>query len=217
MTDRARFMAAIHVALEHDQTRVPAEPAPSIDDALVRLARRNEDLLTIFTRRAEEVGMHVERVTAGVLVDRVLDRCKALKAKSVATSAGFEDEIARAGFALIEWRVRDGFDRMFDVTVGLTSVHAALAETGTLICESGLGFARSLSLVPHYHIAIVRKSDVLPDMIDYWARYQGATSEKMPSSIAMITGPSKTADIEGHLVQGVHGPREVFILLVEDA
>jgi L-lactate dehydrogenase complex protein LldG len=53
-------------------------------------------------------------------------------------------------------------------------------------------------------------------MIDYWARLKGIPHTDLPSNMVFITGPSKTADIEGELVTGVHGPEAVHILLIEE-
>ena len=99
---------------------------------------------------------------------------------------------------------------------GVTDVHAALAETGTLICSTDGSHSRGASLIPPVHIAIVRERDIVPDMLDYWARLGGVPGGELPSSQSFITGPSKTADIEGVLVTGVHGPGEVHIVLVSE-
>jgi L-lactate dehydrogenase complex protein LldG len=116
----------------------------------------------------------------------------------------------------VAWRDTPGFEALYNTDVGITDVQAAIAETGSLVCTAGPGSARGLSLVPPIHIAIVRRSQVVPDLIDYWTPSLNA---QLPpsSSVALITGPSKTADIEGVLITGVHGPREVHILLIEDA
>jgi L-lactate dehydrogenase complex protein LldG len=103
----------------------------------------------------------------------------------------------------------------FTLDAGITDVHAAVAETGTLICCSGPGHSRGLSLIPPIHIAIVRAADILPDMLDYFASRRGQKSPQLPSSQAFITGPSKTADIEGELIVGVHGPGRVYVVVVE--
>ena len=107
-------------------------------------------------------------------------------------------------------------DVQFDTDVGVTDVHAALAETGSLICNVDAKHSRGLSLVPPVHIAIVGARQILPDMLDYFATQHDVTGIALPSSQAIITGPSKTADIEGQLVTGVHGPGKVFVYVVED-
>ena len=110
----------------------------------------------------------------------------------------------------------DRLDAQFDVDCGITGVHAALAETGTLVLYSDAHHSRGLSLVPPLHIAIVYRRDILPDMLDHWARLRGIPGSDLPSNMVFITGPSKTADIEGELVTGVHGPEAVHIMLVEE-
>jgi L-lactate dehydrogenase complex protein LldG len=102
----------------------------------------------------------------------------------------------------------------FIADASVTDVHAALAETGTLICNSDADHSRGCSLAVPTHIAIVRRQDLVPDMLDYTATLAGLTPAQLPSAQAFITGPSKTADIEGVLITGVHGPGKVIILLV---
>lgn len=94
----------------------------------------------------------------------------------------------------------------------MSDVTACLAETGTLVVATDADHARSVSLIPPVHIAIVPASRILPDMLDYWQK----VGRDIPSNQVFITGPSKTADIEGVLVTGVHGPRVVEILIVKD-
>ena len=117
---------------------------------------------------------------------------------------------------ILDWRHEGGVDAQFDVDAGITDVHAALAETGTLICCSDTEHSRCLSLVPPLHVAVVGRRDVLPDMIDFWRSVEAESDGTLSSSISFITGPSKTADIEGELITGVHGPGRVEIYLVED-
>ncbi len=120
--------------------------------------------------------------------------------------------------ASVAGRGRSPMDLQFDVDAGITDVHAALAETGSIICSSDAGHSRGLSLAPPVHIAIVRKSDILPDQIDFWRRRADDIARgALPSSMAIITGPSKTADIEGILITGVHGPGAVHLLVIGDA
>ena len=214
-------MARVRSELGHSTTSLP-EP-PVIDESLARITGPDDDLMTLFETEANQVGMNVQRVTADELAGAVTDRLVAVGARSVATGvadAALSDSIhaslRQRHITLYDWRREFAVDGLFDVDAGITDVHAALAETGTLICCGDKTHGRCLSLIPPVHLAVVRRSNIQPDMIDFWRsdRSRGGTSP--PSSISLITGPSKTADIEGELITGVHGPKEVWILLVED-
>lgn len=221
---RESFMRRVRDALEHDKTLPPDEAPPQPDQDIARLATADDDLIAMFTERAQVVGMKVHAILAQDLLKAILKLLEELGAKKLVVGAGslpqavgLKESLRRKQYELIDWAASPGLGAQFTADVGITDVHAALAETGTLVCCSDTGHSRGLSLVPSVHLAIVRKSDILPDMFDYWARMKGIPNHQLPSSIAFITGPSKTADIEGELIKGVHGPREVHILLVQDA
>ena len=218
--DRDRFMRPVRAALGRGGTQPPVDPAPAVAETVVRLASPSDDLVELFTRGAEAVGMVVRRVAADTLVEQTVSLMAELNAKRAVTAVttlpdgvDLDESLRAAGIEVVDWRAPGGVDAMYDVDVGVTDVHAALAETGTLVCSGDADHARALSLVPPVHVAIVRVDDILPDMIDYWARV--SADGRVPSSTAFITGPSKTADIEGKLVEGVHGPEKVIILIVE--
>ena len=103
-----------------------------------------------------------------------------------------------------------------DVSVGLTSVDGALADTGTLVLASGPGRARLAWLLPPQHVALVRTSDIRPDMATFFAEASGPAVDRT-AHLAFVTGPSRTADIELTLTRGVHGPKTVHIILVSSA
>lgn len=221
--DQATFMQRVRAALGRERSQAPDEPAPSVDDALVRLASAEDDLPGMFAERAAAVGMRVHRTTQAEACARVGEVLGELGALRVGIAAGVTGEqlgvdaaLREAGFELINWRHTPAMDGQYALDAGITDVHAALAETGTLILCSGARHARGLSLVPPTHLALVRASDILPDMIDYWSRLKGIPNTELPSSQVLVTGPSKTADIEGELITGVHGPGEVHILLIDD-
>jgi L-lactate dehydrogenase complex protein LldG len=97
-------------------------------------------------------------------------------------------------------------------TIGITSAEAALSDTGSLVLVSGPGRGRLASLLPPVHIAIVERARMLrslPDML--LDRPELATAG---SNLVCITGPSRTADIEHTLSRGVHGPKEVHVILL---
>lgn len=98
-------------------------------------------------------------------------------------------------------------------SAGLSGALAGLADSGTLVLLSGTGRPRLASLLPPVHIALLSKRAIFPTM----AAFMSARQETVPqaSNLVFITGPSRTADIEQVLTLGVHGPREVFIIIVD--
>ncbi len=118
---------------------------------------------------------------------------------------------AAAGHAWIDEDVADLFGpssaTIWDARVGVTSAHAALADTGSIVLSAGPGKARLASLAPPLHIALVPEEAIFPTLDRYIGLFPRRTS-------VIVTGTSRTADIEGVLVRGVHGPRELWVVKV---
>ncbi|MCB8968898.1 MAG: lactate utilization protein [Chloroflexota bacterium] len=104
------------------------------------------------------------------------------------------------------------------VRVGLTGIDAALAATGSIVVMSGNGRFRAASLLPPVHIAVVTTSQIMPDLESWWAAQKAAGLQRtrQHSNIVVITGPSRTADIAMQLVMGMHGPRELHLVLLQE-
>jgi len=101
--------------------------------------------------------------------------------------------------------------------VGITSADYCLADTATLVMKTRAGQARSVSLVPSIHIAVIRLEQVLADLKELYTvlrRDLQAQSEDLTNCMTFISGPSKTGDIELVMVHGAHGPREVYIYVI---
>ncbi|SMF86341.1 L-lactate dehydrogenase complex protein LldG [Azospirillum oryzae] len=98
------------------------------------------------------------------------------------------------------------------IEAGLTTTRGAIAETGSLILWPTADEPRTLSLVPHIHVAILR-TDALYDTFLQAMREQG-WAQAMPTNVLLVSGPSKTADIEQTLAYGVHGPKRLIVLVV---
>ncbi len=100
--------------------------------------------------------------------------------------------------------------------VGITGADWALATTGTLVLHAGHGKPRMASLLPPYHIAVLRAERILPRLEDYIAlqRAAGLRDLRESSNITLITGSSRTSDIELQPVHGVHGPLELHVIVV---
>lgn len=101
-----------------------------------------------------------------------------------------------------------------EVEVGITNAEGAIATTGTLILNPGADEPRSLSLVPPCHIVIVREAVLYNDFAS--AVHQGNWKDNMPTNRLLVSGPSKTADIQQTLAYGAHGPRELFVILIRE-
>jgi L-lactate dehydrogenase complex protein LldG len=102
-------------------------------------------------------------------------------------------------------------DELYDFDAGLTEVYAAVSEIGGLVVRASASHGRALSLVPPIHIAIVEPKNFLPDLVDL---LQKMSADGIASSTSIITGPSKTSDIEMTLVVGVHGPTTVKVFIL---
>ncbi len=96
--------------------------------------------------------------------------------------------------------------------VGVTSADYALADTGTLVMLSSPQEARLISLLPPAHIAVVPASRLLGSLDELFTILPNPSEQT--SSMVLITGPSRTADIEQILVRGVHGPGEITVVVV---
>lgn len=195
---------------------------PTIDQSLVRLCGPGDDLIERFIQGATAVGMsvhHTTEVELGAVLIKLIGELAPAPVASVAVSIA-DPALSRSVHAAItnarcdicNWRAAPGLEAHFDAAIGITDVDAGLAETGTIIVRSDALRSRGTFLVPPVHIAILYARQILPDMLDFWAAFQGLP----PTSLVFISGPSKTADIEGILITGVHGPKAVHVVLVAE-
>ncbi len=103
--------------------------------------------------------------------------------------------------------------KLFDCDVGVTGAQAAIAETGTLVLESERERHRLASLLPPVHIAILNAADICLSLGEALRLVRRDGSTAMSRTITFITGPSRTADIELTLAIGVHGPKELYVIV----
>jgi len=92
---------------------------------------------------------------------------------------------------------------------------AGVAETGTLALTSGSDNPTSLNFLPDNHIVVIDAKDVVGDFESVWTRLREKFGEAvMPRTVNLITGPSRSADIEHTLILGAHGPRRLHVIVV---
>jgi L-lactate dehydrogenase complex protein LldG len=112
-------------------------------------------------------------------------------------------------------------ERFFAADIGISGVDFLIAETGSLVMRSSPNQPRSISLLPPVHIAVAERRQLVPDLFDLFEKTSevstdfGSLGSPLPSCLTLITGPSKTGDIELRLVTGVHGPGSVHVLILD--
>ncbi|MCI0396847.1 MAG: lactate utilization protein [Chloroflexi bacterium] len=125
------------------------------------------------------------------------------------------NEVDLAGrWPMVDWRIAgDNAEefRAFCITadLGVSGAVAALAETGTVVVASGPGRSRLTPLLPPVHVALVPLACLTTDLFTWAATRQGS----LPAAMTLISGPSKTADIEQTMAIGVHGPKRFIAIL----
>ena len=182
--------------------------------------RKYEDLAAQFTAALRKAKGEVHRAesleAAMIIVSAVLEDIEA-------KSAVFNDQSPLNTLGLsnrwptIDWEMAGQSEEVFrqfcaTADVGLTSVDAALAETGTAVVSSGPGCSRLTALLPPVHLALIATSQLTADLFTWTAKRHAPP----PAAMTLISGPSKTADIEQTMAIGVHGPKRFIVILYDD-
>ena len=187
-----------------------------------------ERLVERFRAQLTALGGEIhEAATPDAIADLVVSLAQA-EARSQAPSLlmwnagqlpipGVDAALARQPVRLIEQTAGDmsSDDRRADLAtavVGITGADAGLAETGSLVLASGPGRSRLASLLPPIHVALLDRRLIVESLADLVVLRPDLMTAG--ANVVCITGPSRTADIEHTLTRGVHGPREVHVILV---
>ena len=107
--------------------------------------------------------------------------------------------------------------QVIDSYIGITSADFCMADTATLVMRTRPGQARSVSLVPSIHIGVIYLDQIIWDLKELYALLNfdpEVSQEGLTNCMTFISGPSKTADVEATMVQGAHGPREVYVYVI---
>jgi L-lactate dehydrogenase complex protein LldG len=229
MTPREAFYQRVRQAVVEGNRAGSVREAPRRGDAgyqgggpdpVERFARelQNAGGHTHVVRDADEAWRVVEPILARRSARRILlGKCPMLDRLGLAArlrQQSFEvhvvDEVTTA-------TARDTF---FQADAGLSGVEHLIAETGSVVMATKPEEPRSLSLLPPLHIAFAERRQILPDLFDLFDLFApdttpGRPPSPPPSCLTLITGPSKTGDIELRLVTGVHGPGELHVVVLD--
>jgi len=99
---------------------------------------------------------------------------------------------------------------------GITYCEYLIARLGSIMVSSKQSSGRRLNVYPESHLVIAYSSQLVPDIKDALKKMQEKYHNNLPSLISVITGPSRTADIEKTLVMGAHGPKQLYLFLIDE-
>ncbi len=211
MTAREQILGDIRKALR----RREGEPAPLPPPQLRIPEFDRETAVQLFIQRFETLAGKAIRVRDTSAAIPAISEMLAQKS-AVASNSPFLRKCGVTGLA----QVQTGFNHRDQLKeacaaadVGITSVDYALAATGTFVMISSPHEARLVSLLPPVHVAILPRSRILANLDELLGIIPRPADQT--SSMVLITGPSRTADIEQILVRGVHGPGEIYAVIVD--
>jgi L-lactate dehydrogenase complex protein LldG len=215
-TDSNDVIEKVRRALGRSAPLTAPPTPPVIDEPIVRLVHTDLGLPELFARVAKENKIGIEMVYVEELAEKLVKflndhhvKTIALPGSAFLQKLGVIELLRGAGFDIKVWDVLT-LDELYDIDAAVTDVWLAVAEVGALVMRSSPLHGRALSLVPPIHVAILEPKNFIPDLLDLFQKLPSDQNDKF----VLITGPSKTADIEMTLVTGVHGPGIVqcFIL-----
>lgn len=196
-------------------------PAPSVGTELPDLDE--EDFVGLFRERAQAVDavVHgpmshhgVPKSVAGIASGH---HGRSFMAWDELPASGVVSALSAAGLQRLDHDVPDegrlehqmGY---YELDIGVTGSDAALAASGSVVLTHGPGRPRMASLAPRVHIALVELDQLHPTLAHWAHRHPGSAAAT--ANLVVVTGPSRTGDIEQQLNLGVHGPRHVHLVLI---
>ena len=218
--EREAFLKNVRVAIQNPD--LPAGPAEAPGGLVPDLPET--DLIERFLERVEAVDAIAHRaaddgdaihIISGLLEDYEAAEYLTWDADQLPV-AGLLDGLP--GKQASSSVATDPSDRLshqagyMNARVGITGAIAGLAESGSIVLDSGPGRPRMASLIPLVHIALLRSTDISPSLSHWVATNPTAAADT--ANLFVITGPSRTADIEQILNLGVHGPKHLHVILL---
>ena len=191
--------------------------------AAVRAATPTEDRAARIERFCEKMAFwrgEVVRVTHGNWAETLRSLCVTKNVNSLlygaqATNAAALEAAGISGLKPYDRPIDDWKPELFrDTDAGFTSTRGAITETGTLIVWPDAKEPRLMSLVPPIHFALLDADNLYDNLFEAMNTQGWGAGGQMPTNALLISGPSKTADIQVTLAYGAHGPKELVILLV---
>jgi L-lactate dehydrogenase complex protein LldG len=225
VNDREIILGRIREALEiRGASHAPAS-APEhagerpIDGALSALpsagGATQTDWIESFRARSLELTTHFELYASAGSAHAALSKlAQEAGFRRVASHGGELCEAACAALGLPVLRTDLGYDKreLEACDAGITECDALVAQTGSVLVTSRSSGGRALSVLPPHHVVLARREQLVPDLHAAFKLVTARYAPDYPSLISLVTGPSRTGDIERILVLGAHGPKKLTIL-----
>jgi L-lactate dehydrogenase complex protein LldG len=205
---RAEILARIRAA------QSPAQPSPVPRDYHAAGTHGTSGLADLLADRLADYGANVLRCRPAAAPAAIRTALADAGARRVAIPDGLPEQwAAAAAVPLAETQVsgRAGLTVLETTDAVVTTVTAAIAQTGTLVLDHGPGQGRrELTLIPDLHLAVVAWDRIVATVPDAIARLAPG------ASLTWVSGPSATSDIELNRIEGVHGPRTLITVILDD-
>jgi L-lactate dehydrogenase complex protein LldG len=216
---RERIFARLSAA-----ERQPLQDGPQAADIPAKIYSRQEKIENL-KRLMEAMRTEIHVTDGAHWLDKLAEVLKARNVKTLLfgphseIGAPLQEYFRVVGSGLPELipydrEVEHLKETVFNVDAGITATHGAIAEVGALIMWSSPAEPRQISLVPPIHVSVLMADNIYSTFAEVIEKENWAGG--MPTNAYLISGPSKTADIELTLAFGVHGPKELIVLLVDD-
>jgi len=201
---------------------IPPDEKPddiTVDRSYRTTSDDDQDILVNrFAQRVGEYKATVQRVSQSDVLQTIKDSCKREKVQQLVIPPGLAKELYPNELDLLKdtHEVQLTHHQLDDADGVLTTCALAVAETGTIILDAGEGQGRrALTLLPDYHLCVVYEDQIVGIFPEAIRHFEEKMQTKAPP-MTLISGPSATSDIELNRVEGVHGPRRLEVLIVEE-
>lgn len=220
MNDKETILSSIKEALKiPSQKRISVEgdKHSAFNQVLPACGKTFEENLALFKKNADELKADFYPVNS---VDEIVQSLEKIKAdeqwKSVATHS---NELTLSICQKLELPVvltNSGYDvdKLEKCEASITTCDCLVAQTGSVIVSSRTTGGRAISVLPPHHVVIAKKEQLVPSLPEAIGLIKQKYAGNFPSMISIITGPSRTGDIERILVLGAHGPKKLTIFLI---
>ncbi len=225
MSSFDHLISRIRQSLNSGAPREPAAPNGAHPQPIAQPDLGGDELRAQFVAALTAVGgAAIEAAGESEAIEKIAALLRSRAARSAAIGEGITTDSASAAARLshegINVSVLDTCgpalfkEQLARVDAGIVEVDYAIAATGTLVMAANSARPRSLSLLPPINIAILRSDRILPNLAAVLSSIGPQNIAAHP--VVMVTGPSRTADIEKRIVIGVHGPKELYVALIGD-